>query len=163
MASDVAAGSTLAGPFHVAFRLAFDPLRRVLAAPQRATAGGVTVTLERVVVTRREARVVLRFPAAGADQTTDWQPIVLAGGLNASGAALRLEPLGAWLTARAAVRGWQPDGTWAASLRGPAAFAATGPWKISVSALAVSSATSRRVGGGPWLFAVTLPAATAAP
>jgi hypothetical protein len=53
------------GTLSVTFTVPVDPARREVAPHEALTVGGTTLILERVVVTRTEARVYLRRGASG--------------------------------------------------------------------------------------------------
>jgi len=62
------------GPWQFAFTM---PVLsgRVAEVNQTVTAGGVPVTIERVVVSPSEARVYFRFPTTGTIRPENWTPV----------------------------------------------------------------------------------------
>jgi hypothetical protein len=135
-------------PFSFHFTVPFQGGR--LATPdQTVTAGGTTVTLERVVISPSEARMYLQ----GLGGTGIYPDLTVAG----------------WDSAKVSLPGWQPTeaggilwsvwmtpgGTTVADF--PAALMDKhGEWTLSIKA-GPATADGRKVIGGPWVFHFVVP------
>lgn len=156
----------LVGPFLLSFRLPFDPVHSTADVNQTITAGNVPVTLEKVIASVYEARVVLSFASPDGGPLRGWQPtdMLLSGdGIERS----VVSPLGGSSGSQPViysrqVSGWLNDQTWqgsALNYLGSGDFRQGGKWRLVVGALENSGNESgwlRRI-EGPWTFDFTMP------
>ncbi len=160
-----------AGPFVFRFRLPFEQLHSVADVHQTVSAGGVPVTLERIVASAEEARVFLTFASPdGKGQATEWQPadVLLSGHgiervtVSALSSSLRADPGGEY---GGQINGWLNARTWAGSalqFAGSQDFLDGGKWTLVVGALVTDKGWVGRV-NGPWVFQFTMPPFTPKP
>ncbi|HMA38383.1 MAG TPA: hypothetical protein VKY74_28300 [Chloroflexia bacterium] len=141
--------SSTTGPLSFDFRLPYDPLRRV--ADLEETVGGTNgmLTLERLVVTRSQARVTLRFSPAAAEA----QP----RGSWTSGVQLRA---GVWSSAQAhPPQGVSylsgPDGELVYTFLAPL-IDNYGAWRLHVQDIQALNVDHAWI-TGPWDFRFNLP------
>jgi RNA polymerase sigma-70 factor (ECF subfamily) len=136
------------GPFRFRFPVVVDRSQRALAQPQTVRTAGVTMILERVVVTASETRLILRYtPPPGGSATQVWRPLL---SLQAGAHDLTLGTSGAFPAPHVYEHriGW-------------ALLAEPGAWTLRVSELMREDSPATRV-RGPWIFQFTLPPATTA-
>jgi Domain of unknown function (DUF4179) len=160
-ADDPARIDLTAGAFAFTFTVPVAPGRAVTVGTT-VTAGGVPVTLERVVITRSETRAYLRFPAGAGISDGDWyaQAHISGSGWDSRQLPANLSglmTLGAFFTNRAG----EHVTTWSGNYSGR-----HGEWALTVDTLAgVDSAAPSTQDGqpkqariaGPWTFRFSLP------
>ena len=160
-ADDPALIDLTAGAFSFTFNVPVMP-GRVVTVSRTVIAGGVPVTLERVVITRSETRAYLRFPASAGISDGDWYAQAHISGSGWDSRQLPadlpgLTTLGAFFTNSAG----EHVTTWSGDFSGR-----HGEWVLNVDALAgVDTAAASTQGGqpnqariaGPWTFRFSLP------
>lgn len=148
------------GPVGFTFRLPLDPVRRVAPVHQTIQAAGVPLTLERVVITRSEARAVLRFPSPDDRPAVEWSPVTVDLRGYPDRYRMQLSELN---LPELHAGGWQADGTWIGSNIDPAELLLNQEteWRLTVQSLE-PAAPETPVVRGPWIFDFTLPPATSA-
>jgi hypothetical protein len=148
------------GPVGFTFRLPVDPLRRVALVHDTVMAAGVPVTLERVVITRSEARAVLRFVSPDRRPAVEWSPVTVDLRGYPDRYRIQLSELNLPLLHAG---GWQTDGTWIGSNINPAEllYNQETEWRITMQSLEPAEPDVPIV-RGPWIFDFILPRATAA-
>jgi hypothetical protein len=155
-----AAAAPVIGPFTFNFRLPFDPWWSTATVQQTVTAHAVPITLERVVMTRAEARVILRFASPDGGAVTRWQARADLGPSSAPAGAAPVLPLGVQWNDDSTIYGWQADGTWVGSLVSATDLLQhAGPWTLTVHDLQVTSGFRLLDVAGPWVFHFTIPPA----
>jgi hypothetical protein len=144
------------GPFTFDFTMPVDPVRRVVDVQQTAEGTHGALTLQQVVVTRREARLVLRFAniPSGTGLSFGSLPIVLQAGDWSSAQHPDLE----------IYMGPLPTGlTWSFPVD---LLAQPGPWTLAVRTVTGHYPASSGPAGaliGPWIFHFPVPPVGAAP
>ena len=148
------------GPVGFTFRLPVDPVRRVAQVHQTVRAAGVPVTLEQVVITRSEARAVLRLASPDDRPATEWSPVTVDIRGYPDRYRMQLSELN---LPELHAGGWQADGTWIGSNIDPAELLRNQEteWRLTVQSL-VPAAPETPLVRGPWIFDFTLPPATSA-
>ena len=139
----------VAGPWSFSFTIPVIQ-GRVAEVNQTLVAGGIPVTLERVVVTPTEARAYLPFPAGNGIAAGYWQPIARLTVGDWDSARGEQGPQTGWLT---------NDGAHACSFSS-ALYEKHGDWTLAVEELVgldpqISTDQTRLA--GPWVFHFVVP------
>ena len=144
-----------AGPFTFDFSVPVIP-GRVMASPQTAKVDGTRITLQRVVVTPSETRIVLQLspaPEAGGSVEREWAPIV---DLQVSDAAPQVQRMAPDVGRFGGFGQWQ-GGVYDYRIPYPL-YDCRGEWTLTVHELVGFARGEGQVRlAGPWLFRFTVP------
>ncbi len=157
----IPAKQTLAGPFVFDFNVVVGSDIRIVNVGQTVEAQGIAFTMERLIITPGETRMVVRYTLPDANPSLLWNPIIAAEGANwATSYSDNYPRYQGSMDIKSEGPGSQlADGSAIYQITGNL-YDKTGPWTVTVKQLHSADKTTDKDQylTGPWVFQFNVPA-----